>query len=178
MAKPFVALLQPDRLARKRLADERRTAAPLDAAIAAHAALLEAIAKALGTSILCRVDDDGVLVEGRGTLTFGATLAALGAFGDGLLTRAGGKIERGASDRREGTAGAQLLRPVWFPGDEACKGRVTRRGQRHPARYFRSASAASAAASAANAASTWRVVAPLRVTHSSPNQAPHVTRTG
>ncbi|MFN9703858.1 MAG: hypothetical protein ACK595_03430, partial [Planctomycetota bacterium] len=39
----LVAGLQPDRLASERLADEHHAAVPLDAAIGAHAALLEAV---------------------------------------------------------------------------------------------------------------------------------------
>jgi hypothetical protein len=53
----------------------------------------EAVAKALGcTTFLYRVDDTGVQVEGYGTLTFGAAMAAFGSLTDSLLTRAGGKV--------------------------------------------------------------------------------------
>lgn len=53
----------------------------------------EAVAKALGTAtFLYRVDDDGVTLHSRGTFTFGTLLAALGACGDEVLSRATGKV--------------------------------------------------------------------------------------
>lgn len=53
----------------------------------------ETMAKALGTStFVWSVDDDGVTVASRGTLTFGALLAAIGALGDDVLSRASGKV--------------------------------------------------------------------------------------
>ena len=53
----------------------------------------ETMAKALGTcTSFYRVDDDGVTVQGDGTLTFGALLAAFGFAGDEVLSRAAGKI--------------------------------------------------------------------------------------
>ncbi len=51
------------------------------------------LAEALGTTtLLYRVDDDGVTVKSQGPMTFGAILAALGAVGDEVLSRATGKV--------------------------------------------------------------------------------------
>ena len=53
----------------------------------------ETIAKALGTStFVYHVDDERVRVEGHGTLTIGALLAAMGSLGDAVMGRAGAKI--------------------------------------------------------------------------------------
>ena len=53
----------------------------------------EELAKALGTTtLLYRVDDNGVTVKSQGPMTFGAILAAFGALGDEVLSRATGKV--------------------------------------------------------------------------------------
>ncbi len=53
----------------------------------------ETMAKALGTSTFSyHVDGAGVTWRSHGTFTFGALLAALGAGGDDMLGRAGGKV--------------------------------------------------------------------------------------
>lgn len=53
----------------------------------------ETLAAALGSnSWLCHVDDDGITVQGRGTFTFGALLAAFGAAGDEVLVRSGSQV--------------------------------------------------------------------------------------
>jgi len=51
------------------------------------------LAEALGTTtVVYRVDDDGVTVNTKGPMTFGAILAAFGALGDEVLSRATGKV--------------------------------------------------------------------------------------
>ena len=53
----------------------------------------ESLQKALGTtSLIYRVDDDGVTVKSQGPMTLGALLAAVGAAADEVLSRATGKV--------------------------------------------------------------------------------------
>ncbi|MEO6597728.1 MAG: hypothetical protein ABIP94_23530 [Planctomycetota bacterium] len=53
----------------------------------------ETMAKALGTStFVYSVDDAGITVASHGTLTIGSLLAAIGALGDQVLSRACGKV--------------------------------------------------------------------------------------